>query len=473
MKLHPAFTQSSLSSLPAAANRSGHQVDKKSPFYLPPNAMDQFWHDTAGVYVPKIPTWRSHIQAFKDTFLEFVEDGAFYFSIPLMGPLLARAYVDIQKLEPMLKKHAISDSVRTDAKGTALEWLGTPYHILEKNIGDHIHESGKAEVLAKIAKSKVGVLVGAVAFASGLEYSIQHTNNLLTAKFFHAKNFTATAGLEAPTNEIRDGEVDVVARGKKRLKQVGLVTGALMIGSFVLPALLKGKGIDHAQKILRYVDFSAQPNQKIFYDLSKPLLALVIGTGIVSYLDAAQNDMERKEVAARLAIVAPYLLVGGELTRNGLAWLAQNKMIVQEGKKLIIGDGKNIPKFLKTILGHDKADGVLGLNFLKEGRNVKQSLTQPEHFLDMNFLKNDAAFQKMIDTAQKEGRLSADNVRQINRAFDNIDAQSNFIKIFGMGISTTLLTYAITRERFKAQKEKEFHEQKSKNPEQKRIDFHA
>ena len=104
MKLHPAFTQSSLSSLPAAANRSGHQVDKKSPFYLPPNAMDQFWHDTAGVYVPKIPTWRSHIQAFKDTFLEFVEDGAFYFSIPLMGPLLARAYVDIQKLEPMLKK---------------------------------------------------------------------------------------------------------------------------------------------------------------------------------------------------------------------------------------------------------------------------------------------------------------------------------------------------------------------------------
>lgn len=446
---HHAHHFSSLGAGPAAGTGM-----KSRLFYLAPNAVSSFWNDTAGVYLPKVPTWRSRIQAFKDTFLEFVEDSAFYFAIPVAGPILAKSYQGFVGLEKAVAQHAANPTTKANAKEQAIRWVGTPFSALEKEVAKHITATGQKEVLNKIAATKAGALAGAVAFASGFEYLIPHLNNLATKKLFDTVNFTAVAGLEKQRDTVQPGEVDIIKRAKNRLFQVSAIASALVIGSAALPGLLKG-GAKPLQQLLKFVDFDARQEVNAFFDLSKPLLAIVIGHGVASYLDASQSSLERKETALRLGFVVPYLLAGGEATKNLLGWIGQNKLVTQSGKKFIVGDG-NAPALVKWLFGHHKADGALGVNFLTDKRKLSDAFTKAGEFLNFNFLKSEEELLKALETVKPAGEaLTNKTSLAITNKFGAIGPYSFLVKTLGMGVSVNLLAYALTRHRHKLAKQDE------------------
>ena len=433
---------------------TGGLTGKSRLLYLAPNAVSSFWNDTAGVYLPKVPTWRSHIQAFKDTFLEFVEDGAFYFTIPIVGPILARSYQGFVGLSDTVAQHALEPVVRTNAKEQTIQWLGTPFHLVEKQVEKVIAAPARKELLNKIAATKAGALVGAVAIASGFEYLIPHLNNLATKELFNTVNFTAVAGLEKQRDSIDEGEVDIIKRAKKRFFQVSAIAGGLLLGSAALPTLLKG-GAKNLKQLLRFVDFDARPEMNAFFDLSTPLLAVVIGHGVASYLDASQSSLERKETGLRLAFVVPYLLAGGQLTKNLLGWIGQNRLVDHEGGKFILGDGK-APAFIKQIFGHRKAEGALGLNFLNEKRQWSDAFTKKGQFLNFDFLKSKEVLREALEAAEISGKkLSKQTIFNISDRFANIGPYAFWVKTLGMGVSVNLLAYALTRHRHQAEQSKE------------------
>lgn len=376
-----------------------------------PGAVSHFIADTAGVYAPKAITKRTWPHMFEETFLELVEDVSFYFMLPLLG------MAGLGKVFGRLAK----------ANASEIERIGIATPQLLKKF---------AEPLSKnLVGAKAGMLLAGLALAGGYEYLITPVRNMLTARWFGAKNFTAVAGLEKARMQVKNDEVDPVAKGKKRIRQVGIITGALLGASLVLPKLIRSSSFleNGFRKVLKFVDFGGTVDKtgKLVngYDISKGLLALVIGSGVVSYIDSARDSLERKETIGRLGLVVPYLLFGKELLGNLIAKVYENTTV-----------GKHTPdaaKIKDLVQFRTKGFGQM----LKDAR-------KSESFLDFNAVKG----QLIEEVDQLQGKITPEMRSQILKRFDSIGMLKFAFSFIVMGIGLNLTNYYFTRQRFKEQK---------------------
>ncbi len=279
---------------------------------ITPEAVRQFAQDTAGVWLPKAPVSLlrnaqpgnqdnpdskkvNKIQFFEDTFLEFVEDGAFYFTIPVVGTAMGGLIGKLQGI---------------NYKDIGSSW---------KDLG--IKNVAKDPISAKLLGAKSGAIIGAVGSAFAFEYMIQHWKNVITAKKFHTTNFTGVAGLENSRTEIAPGEDDPVAKASQRGKLVGGLWLASLGAGLAMPTVFakfaKGQTERQIPKLLQYFNFGS--SGKSLFDTHKGFQGLLTMVGLASYLDASRDKLEFKEQATRLSVVIPYLLFGQAVAGNLLA----------------------------------------------------------------------------------------------------------------------------------------------------------
>lgn len=291
---------------------------------ITPEAVRQFAQDTAGVWLPKAPVSLlrnaqpgnqdnpeakkvNKIQFFEDTFLEFVEDGAFYFTIPVVGTAMGGLIAAVQG---KLDKNFVHEGKQIGYRDIGKSW---------KDLG--IKNVAKDPISAKLLGAKSGAIIGAVGSAFAFEYMIQHWKNVITAKKFHTTNFTGVAGLESSRTEIAPGEDDPVAKASTRGKQVGALWLASLGAGLAMPTVFAKLAKDKTRqipKLLRYFNFDSSGN-KSFYDTHKGFQGLLTLVGLGSYLDASRDKLEFKEQATRLSVVIPYLLFGQDVAGNLLA----------------------------------------------------------------------------------------------------------------------------------------------------------
>ncbi|HEY9745667.1 MAG TPA: hypothetical protein V6C99_05570 [Oculatellaceae cyanobacterium] len=368
-----------------------------------PMALQQVGIDTGNVLVPKLPFVRSKTQLFEEIFLEVVEDLAFYLTIPIAGTLLAERFF-------------------------AKRFGHTP-----QEIGSRLGRKA-LEAPRNLIAAKAGVFLGAVSIAAGFEYLIQHVKNVITAKKFHTKNFTAVAGFEPGRTQLQSGETDPVEKAKRRIWQTAVLTGAGLLSAVLAPkSIMKNDRVfATAKKLIQYLDFGKRPGNAPF-DLSGPILGLVIGSGVISYIDAARDNLERKETATRLLFVVPGLLFGKALASDLLAWGLE-----RFGK---VGTGTQ----RKTIQQHLAGTGIS----FTHGNPLKKAMS-PDTFMDFNVVdeSGEALFKKL-----KETGLPDEIQYGIMKKFNQINFPWSYLVsagIFGSGVCW--LAFRQTKQRYEKQK---------------------
>lgn len=383
-----------------------------------PSAINQALLDIAGVWAPKLIVLRSYFQFFEETFLEFVEDLAFYFSTALAGLGL---HGPMAKLGGLKSKNAAEE--------------------IGKGLGGKVEDPKVAS--KNLIAAKLGTVLGALGIGSGFEFMIQHAKNVMTATQFHTRNFTAVAGLEGSQNEAAKGEADPVDKAKRRLWQTGLATVGMLAAAFAAPKLvLHNAAVEKgARKFLSYVDFS---KGKAF-DLSKVFLAVLAGVGAVSYFDASRDSLERKENATRLAVVIPYMLFGKELMNLAVAKFHETFGSIQV-------DGKEVKL--------RKLKEQLNFSFIK-GNPIKKALNK-ETFLDMGVVRSKDELMQHMDDLTKNMEKSPQTEKWIKGIKEGLSHRSGaignsafYLSAATTGILINLIAYAMTRERFKRQKAQE------------------
>jgi hypothetical protein len=426
-------------------------VQPKFGGLIPAEAFTQFLQDTAGVWLPKAPVslFRNtqgdknnptaqkvnKIQFFEDTFLEFVEDGAFYFTIPVMGTAMAAAISKIHKGLGFASDGAFKDIGKSWAHTIAKD--GTPL------INGAIKE---ATVPTKLVAAKSSAVVGALASAFAFEYMIQHWKNVITAKKFKTANFTGVAGLESSRTQIFQGEDDPVAKASKRGKQVGALWLATVLGAaFVMPRVIQSAVKSESMKIpklLRYFNFgSALPVGKkegMQFDTTKAFQGVLTLVGLASYLDAARDKLEFKEQATRLSVVIPYLLFGQASAKNLLA----------KGIELIPFKGTD---------GKSKSVADYGLSLVdrKEGsiwKAMGQKVKTPETFLQLDVVKGAEQFAQEVQQKVDAGLLTQKAANTIK----SLQNRGLFWSSLGLGalvcgVGINLIAYRQTNKRHEKQ----------------------
>jgi hypothetical protein len=400
---------------------------------ITPEALRQFAQDTAGVWLPKAPVSLlrntqegndnpsaqklNKIQFFEDTFLEFFEDGAFYFTIPVVGTVMGAL---ISKLHG-----------------------GVDYKEIGKSWKDlSVKDVSRDLVSTRLLGAKSGAIIGALGSAFAFEYMVQHWKNLITAKKFHTTNFTGVAGLESSRTKIAPGEDDPVAKASKRGKQVGAFWLASLGVALATPTLVtkwaKNESLHQIPKILRYLNFGS--SEKSLFDTHKGFQGLLVMVGLASYLDAARDKLEFKEQATRLSVVIPYLLFGQAVAGNLLA------------KGL-----ERIP-FYKDTKGNRVSMQELNLDMLDLG-NEKSMLkamwkkgTTPESVLRLDLSKTKNAFAESVKKLQLENRISSETAQKMIKLHGPgmyIGSLALGAAVCGIGIN--LIAYHQTNQRHKKQ----------------------
>lgn len=335
---------------------------------LPANAMSQLAADTMGVWAPKIPLTRSKQGFFEDAFLEWAENIPFYLLVPAAAPLFAKLFAG-KRLSP--------------------KDIGSSWSVLGKKA---IAKAGDSAIGKDLLGAKVGTLLSVLSLSWGWEYMVQHTKNYITAKHLKTTNFEAVAGLEGKTTKVKRGNADPVKKAKKRAKQVGAaVLSGLFLAAAAPKMIEKSLRVENmARKMMRYFNFSGDS-----FDLNKPILASVIGVGVMSYLDAARDKLELKETASRLSLIVPYLLFGKEVSGNLLAKLFNHSKVdgIQGTEKVAIKD------VLKGLKSSKTGEAGPDFSFRKEG-SLWQKFKTPESFLDLSH------FKTKEDVAREFGALA-------------------------------------------------------------------
>jgi len=390
---------------------------------LSPTSLQQLAIDTTGVYLPKLPLVRSKAQFFEETYLELIEDLAFYSTIPAAGYLFAKLF------KKLFADKSPEISVETIGKSFA---------------GD------TAKASRKLLGLKGGVILAALGVALGFEYLIQHTKNIATDKIFHIQNFSAVAGLSQGTkhsqNEFRTSDVDPVEKAKRRIWQTGLFSASLVGLAFALPKLAVKS--DAVEKVLRsglkYLDFGKAKS----FDLHKFAMSLIITSGVISYLDASRDSLERKETAFRLAVIVPYLILGKGLVGNGLAEAIERYIKVGQGS-----ERKNIGAHLKQA----------GLSF-KTGENPWKKFTSPGSFFEISTLGDAKEFYEKLGKSSLSKPVQ-EGIVKWHKALTNKWVSLPLVAsalIAGIGINA--IAYAQTRRRFTKQRQLEQTARQAQNP---------
>lgn len=373
-----------------------------------PEAISMLVTDTTSVLIPKLLIARTDINAFEDIFLECAENVPFYVVIPLVArQLFAKAFGKLN-LSPNETK-ALSNSLKE----------GNPRQKEQSIIGTSLKnllaraEKAHITIPSRVIAAKAGTILGALSLAGAVEYMVQHSKNVATAKAYRVKDFTTVAGLQ--NYQTPENNADPVEKAKKRALQTGATTLGLIGGAFALPVLIRrsGKVRQIAESILKQFDFGHHG----LFDMSKPLLLLLALTGFASYLDASRDKLEFKENLTRVPIIIGFYMAGKEALSNLLAGFLQQMKVPFRGKQTAI---KNIVPFLDRKLLFK--DSFLDLNMVKSSEELSQGLSRIQH-------------------------LSADVRDAIVRRHQGITLGSRLFTILIMGILFNKLLYQATQAR--------------------------
>jgi hypothetical protein len=290
----------------------------------------KFMQDTLSVWAPKALFTRSLAEFSEMSFLEFVESAFFYYSPGILGKNVFQHAA--RKLNP---------------SKVAPELISKSYGELVAKHSDKLNH---------VLPVKAATILAAVGTAGIFgEYSLSFAKNLLTETVFKKSRFSDIVGLS-------DGQKDsheLSPQGKKAVRRIGQtlgVLGGVLAGSALLaryghasPALVKA-----SEKLVKNFDFSFKNvlnrhgKPDIAFDLGRKQLWGIIGLGVISYLDAARDGLERKEVATRLAIVAPWLAVGDQVVKHPFIQKLQ-KTAPELFHKTLDASGKVVAQNIKTL----------------------------------------------------------------------------------------------------------------------------
>lgn len=246
----------------------------------------KFAQDTMSVWAPKALVSRSLAEVSELSLLEFVESFIVYYSMPLSG----------QKIFQHL-------AYKASKKGFDKSLLAKPLKELTERNARELH---------KILPVKAAVILATLGFAAiGCEYVLNFAKNLFTSKVFRKEQFSDVVNLSG--NDTTDGPV--AQKAHRRIRQAlgvaaGVVAASLALARFGPSSrLLQG----FSKQVVRLLDFSFSNGR---FGLSRNQLLVYMGIAVAGYMDAARDGLERKEIATRLALVLPYLLVGQEILQR-------------------------------------------------------------------------------------------------------------------------------------------------------------
>lgn len=283
-----------------------------------------FLRDTSVAWLPKIVVSRSLIEISESTFLEFLESGVVYFSVPVAA----------QAMHTLFRRKAEKSLNGTLCK----EFLGTPASQLVQRAskpGEEILRKQLPHILSVKAATILGPMV---AVGLGCEYLINYSKNLLTAKIFKKDKFSDIVNLSK--GQMKSGEESqVVEKSLRRaLTTLGLMGGTLL-GSLALAryghklpqtplkglkdALIKknwkklGEWLPEnpVASLVNHFDYDAT---KGGFSISGHQLRWYMLASVPAYADAARDKLERVESVSRLGVIMGYLAFGQQLLEKGM-----------------------------------------------------------------------------------------------------------------------------------------------------------
>ncbi len=284
-----------------------------------------FLRDTSVAWLPKIVVSRSLIEISESTFLEFLESGVVYFSVPLAAKGLHNFFFN---------------QARKTFTGGVLD-----KKLLQKPVSKLLYEAGQKggesvkKQLPHILSVKAATILGPmVAVGLGCEYLINYGKNLMTAHFFKKDKFSDVVNLSK--GQMKSGEKSEVVNKSigRALVTLGLMMGTLGASALLarfghrLPTssakpyknLLKNLGFVSAAKqtpddlmaaVVKHLDFDAN---KGGFSLSGNQLRWYMLASIPAYADAARDKYERVEAVTRLAMIMGYLGFGQQALEKGM-----------------------------------------------------------------------------------------------------------------------------------------------------------
>lgn len=246
----------------------------------------RFLQHVGAVWAPKAAVSRSIPELAELSFLEFVETAFFYYSMPFFANnVFKNAFSKLapKAFNPKLLTQTFSELTKNPANAKAA-----------------------LPIKAAIILASMGTIVG--------EYSLSFVKNLITEKAFRLNKFSDVVALSHVKDQKKlKGDSPVAQKAYRRLKQCAVIALSMIGGAAVLAKFGANNAVLQklSRGIVKTFDFEMKHGK---FDLSRPQLWGVIWFGVASYLDAARDRLEFKEIFSRVAcVVAPYLSVGKEL----------------------------------------------------------------------------------------------------------------------------------------------------------------
>lgn len=399
-----------------------------------------FLRDTSVAWLPKLVVSRSLIEISESTFLEFLESGVVYFSVPLAAKGMHGFF--------------LRQAERTYNKPLNAEWLSKPVSELSKMAAEGGNKVLKEQLPHLISVKAATILGPMIAVGLGGEYLINYSRNLVTAKVFHKDKFSDIVNLSK--GEMKSGEESEVVKksAHRALTTLGVMGGTLLASvglarfGHKLPTVrleglkktLKGtflsKWADRQpntlfEGVVRHFDYDAR---KGGFSLASNQLRWYMAASVPAYADAARDKLERVESVSRLGMIMGYLAFGQQALEKGMLKIMKTYRKDLYDAMMAPGpDGK--PGVMRLTDVVDRA--LKGAAQDAHPITVKSdgALLDKAHELTVKLAKEDATLQKAV---------VAKNV---------LFGVPMVVGIFGTGIGVSLLNQFWTKYRFQKAQE--------------------
>jgi hypothetical protein len=397
-----------------------------------------FLRDTSVAWLPKIVVSRSLIEISESTFLEFLESGVIYFSVPVAANAMHHFF-----------RRQAEETFNGKLTRKYLAVPATELRALAAKPGEAALRKELPHILAVKTASILGPMV---AVGLGGEYLINYGKNLLTAKVFKKDKFSDIVNLSK--GQMKSGEEsEVVTKSIRRvLATLGLMGGTMLASLAIaryghkLPqAPLKGvkealiknnwKKLGHKLPenpfavLVKHFDYDAT---KGGFSLSANQLRWFMLGSVPAYADAARDKLEKVESVSRLAVVMGYLAFGQQALEKGMLRVIKKcRPDLYTAMIADVGPGGKMQVMRLTDVV-DKAFNKVNLS--QHGRAIQVSQ------LDGLFEKADEAALKVASDMDLRRAVTGKNV---------LFGVPMVVGVLGTGVGITLLNQFWTKYRFK------------------------
>jgi hypothetical protein len=283
-----------------------------------------FLRDTSVAWLPKVMVSRSLIEISESTFLEFLESGVIYFSVPVAAKAM---------------HHFFRRQAEETFNGKLTrKYLAIPADKLRQLATQPGEVALRKELPHILAVKGASILGPMVAVGLGCEYLINYSKNLMTAKVFKKDKYSDIVNLSK--GQMNSGEESqVVTKSLRRaLGTLGLM-GGTFLGALAMArhghklpqsplkgvkeALIKNnwKQLGHKlpenpfAALVKHFDYDTT---KGGFSISANQLRWFMLASVPAYADAARDKLERVESVSRLGVVMGYLAFGQQALEKGM-----------------------------------------------------------------------------------------------------------------------------------------------------------